>query len=135
MIEHPNHSQIFQDEDMLESGKDTKFISASPYEDYDENEQRVYAKYEKGNWITEAQVLVDGEWYVASRNTLYSKPEDEYEYTLGQKRVESNYTMFSNLSTFWRIILTPVYGIMFMYFCLSGKDVNLQILGNGEQSD
>lgn len=127
-----NGNKLFRDENMLESGKETNFISARPYEGYDENKQRVYAKYNKGNWITEAQVFVDGKWYVASRNTLQSKPETEYEYTGRKRPVESNHTMFSDLSTFWRIILTPIYGIIFMYFCLSGKDINLQILDDRE---
>lgn len=135
MIEHSNHSQLFQDDNMLEPGKDVIFISASKHTDFNEDEQRVYAKYEKGDWITEAQVLVDGEWYVENRNKLY-KPNNESEYSSHQNRVvESNHTMFSNLSKFWRIILTPVYGIIFMYFCLTGKDINLQILGKNRESE
>lgn len=136
MIEHPKHDHLIQDEDMLEANKDTKFISATKSPDLDADEKRVYAKYHKGDWKTEAQVLVDGEWYVESRNTLHSIPDNKTEYSTRQKRpVERSHSMFSNLSAFWRIIFAPVYGIVFMYFCLSGKDINLQILRDNEKSD
>lgn len=131
MVEtHSEHENLFRDEDMIEYGPDTEHLS-TPMTAPVKTNQRVLAEYDKGEWRTEAQVMLDGEWYVATRNRLNNPPEGKDEWRFNG-RVKSNYGMFSNLPTVQRILLAPLYAIGFAVMCVKGKDVNLQVLDTEE---
>lgn len=132
MQTHDTHDSLFRDEDMLEYGADVRHISTPLGCGAVEPNQRVLAKYEKGYWKTEAQVQVDGEWYVARRNRLENPPDGEDEYTNTGRIVKRNFGMFTNLSAGKRFVLAPVYAFAFAYYCVKGFDVNLQILESEE---
>ena len=128
--QHNKHSELYQDGNMLGNGvQDVKFISAPPSKDFVNKNQRVLAKYEKGDWKVESQVQIDSEWYIASRTFLHNVPDDKPEFSGHPKRpVKYNMGMFSNLSKFKRLLLVPIYTLMIAYYCVKGVDVNLQIL-------
>lgn len=127
---HGEHDNLFQDDDMMDYGADTKYLSPSGRTDLANREQRVLAQYDEGEWQIEAQVRVDGEWYVESRDRLYNPPEGHDEYTVLGDRVKKNYGMFSGLSKTMRLVLAPVYALDIMYRCIRGDDINLQIIEN-----
>lgn len=127
METHEEYDNLFQDEDMMDYGADTKYIS-SPLSVPMAQDERVLAKYDKGDWRVEAQVVVDGEWYVASRDVLNHPPDNGAEWRWNGGRVQSNYGAFTGLSTVQRIIMSPLYAIWFTWLCVKGEDVNLQIL-------
>jgi len=131
MIEtHEEYNNLFRDEDMMEYGPNTKYIS-SPSRIPMAKDERVLAEYDQGEWRIEAQVLVDGEWYVASRDVLSNPPEGEDEWCFRGK-VETSYGAFTGLSTLQRILLSPLYTVWFAWLCVTGEDVNLQVI-NTEQ--
>lgn len=125
------HDTLFQDEDMMEGqSPHRKYISSSTNVPSAKDE-RVLAEYDKGVWRVEAQVLVNGEWYVGNRTVLSNPPDNEDEWCWKGK-VESNHGVFTGLSTLARIILSPVYAMWFAWLCVKGEDANLQILDTGE---
>jgi hypothetical protein len=129
MQTHDTHDSLFQDEDMLEYWRlNVKYVSTPRAYDVGEHNQRVLAKYEEGDWRTEAQVQVDGEWYVSRRSRLHTPPEGEDEHTATGRVVRRNFGMFTGLSMWARFVLAPVYAFAFAYYCVKGFDVNLQIL-------
>lgn len=90
------------------------------------------AKYSKGVWEVECQVRVDSEWYVARRESLENPPSEGSEWRWNG-RVRANYGPFTNLSIIKRIILSPFYAFWFFWMCISGKNVNIQILDQSDQ--
>lgn len=131
---HPEYEDIWQDEDMIEhSDPDIKYLGvpACNINVPDSINQQVVAKYTKGTWNTEAQVEVDGEWWVASRNSLFT-PDEADEWTpLG--RVQRSLGLYTGLSLPARILTAPLYGLLVMVHCLMGKDVYYQILDTEER--
>lgn len=131
---HNEYENLFQDNDMLDSSDpDIKYISAPLHNNYSDElnvqDNRVLAKYRKGDWKVEAQVRIDNEWYIARRRMLSDVPKDEVEFAGHPKRpVKFNLGMFTNKSKIGRIISAPLYGLMFAYYCVKGADVNLQVL-------
>lgn len=126
--EHDEHSNLFRDDEMLDYGPDTKYLSPPGRLDAASRNQRVLAEYDEGKWRVEAQVRDDGEWYIANREVLPNPPSRGQEYTALGRKVKTNYGMFSGLSLTKRVILAPLYAISFGLRCIRGDDVNLQVL-------
>lgn len=125
---HPEHDDLFRDEDMIEYGPETRYLSSSRRYADGPKESRVLAEYSRGKWDIEAQVNIDGDWYVDRRESLENPPENAQEFTRMREPVESNQAMFTGLSGFQRVLLSPLYAVMFAYYCVSGKDVNVQVI-------
>lgn len=127
---HSEYESLFRDQHMLNvADKDVKYLSTSKYSvDVDvAGDQRVLAEYSDGNWHTESQIQVDGEWWVASRNHLERVPDEKDQWTfLG--RVERTLGLFSNLSLWERILFAPVYAILIAVHCLKGENVVYHII-------
>ena len=125
---HDQYDGLFRDDDMIEKSPDTKFVSAPVRSNWDTGDQQVLVEYDTGEWKIEAQVWTDDGWYVASRDTLPNPPDGDTEYTNLGEPVSRNFGMFTGLSVPMRLLLAPVYALSFAYYCITGKDVNLQIL-------
>lgn len=125
------HDRLFRDEDMMDGqGPHREYVSSSA-DVSSAQDERVLAEYDQGKWRVEAQVLVDGEWYVGNRSVLSNPPDNEDEWCR-RGRVKSNYGVFTDLSTVTRILLSPIYAIWFAWLCVKGKNVNLQTLDTEE---
>lgn len=128
MVEtHEDHENLFRDDNMLEDNAETTFVSTPSLKSYNTKNQRVLAKYNKGEWDLEAQVRVDNEWYVSRRTVLQNPPEEEQEYTALRRPVRIN-LRFIDLSKAQRIILAPVLAFQIFYYYVKGEDMNIQIL-------
>lgn len=126
--EHDKHSNLFRDDEMLDCGPDTKYLSTHRCLDISSSDQRVLAEYKKGKWRIEAQVKDDGQWYIANREVLPKTPDGKQEYTALGREVKTNYGMFSGLSLTKRVVLAPLYAVDFGLRCIRGDDVNLQVI-------
>lgn len=127
-IQEHSEKRIHRDDDMIEPSGDVKFISTPQGLDLEDFESRTLTEYNEGGWRVEVQVLVDNEWYVSNRYWLPSHPSSDVKYTSLEEPVKMTQRLFTGLPTWQRLLLAPIYGILIMYYCVSGKDVSLDIL-------
>lgn len=128
---HPDHGTVHQDGDMMNPGPNTKYISAPTRYPNTNSNQRTLCQYEDGVWRVESQIYLDNEWWVASRNTLTYPPDGENKVDRATgKEVNSEHKMFTDLPLTHRVVLSPVYALIFAWMCVRGEDINLQILSD-----
>lgn len=135
METHEEYSNLYQDEHMMDNGPETRYLSPSSRSGLANRDQRVLAEYEDGDWLIEAQVSVDGEWYVSARSCLENIPDGSKEYTALGNPVRKNYGMFSGLSRMRRFIFAPIYAFDMAYRCVKGQDINIQVLDEDSVQD